>query len=291
MDVALARTFLEIANAGSFVAAADRLNLTQTAIGARVRTLEEQLGRRLFVRHRGGARLTEAGELFRPHAIALVQGWERARREVGLPAGRASSVAVGGQFSLWNPLMADLLLWMRRECADLAVRVEVDAPDRLIDRVQDGTLDLAVLYNPPARPDLVLELIAEEKLVMVTTDPGGKLLADDYVYVDWGSPFAESHDAAFPGLANAAVSVSLGPLALIQVLAVGGSGYFRSAIVRPWIDGRRLFRVEQAPEFSYSIHALYSSRGAGVVVDRVRAGLRACAATGGAAKPQDVVID
>jgi DNA-binding transcriptional LysR family regulator len=283
MDIALARTFLEIAGSGSFVSAAERLNLTQTAISARIRSLEDQLGRRLFVRNRGGVRLTEAGELFHPHAIALVQGWERARREVGLPAGRVKLAAIGGQFSLWNPLMADLLLWMRRECADLAVKVEVDAPERLLDRVQDATLDLAVLYSPPARPNLVFELIAEEKLIMVTTAPDGRLLTEDYVYVDWGSPFAESHEAAFPHLANAAVSVSLGPLGLAQVLAAGGSGYFRSAIARPYLESGQLRRVETAPEFSYSIYAAYSNREAGDVIDRVRAGLRACA--GGPVRP------
>jgi DNA-binding transcriptional LysR family regulator len=278
MDIALARTFLEIAASGSFAAAAERLNLTQTAISARIRALEEQLGRRLFIRNRTGARLTEAGRLFHPHAIALVQGWERARREVGLPPGRADRVAIGGQFSLWSPLMADLLLWMRRESPELAVRLEVDAADRLLGRVQDGTLDLAVLYSPPPRPGLVLELIAEEKLILVTTDPGGRLLADDYIYVDWGSPFAESHEAAFPQLANATLSVSLGPLALSHMLAVGGSGYYRSAIARPYLETGQLQRIEAAPEFSYSIYVAYASKSAGPVMDRVRSGLRLCAA-------------
>jgi len=277
MDVTLARTFLEIAATGGFAAAAERLNLSQTAVSARIRTLEEQLGRRLFVRNRAGARLTEAGRLFHPHAIALVQGWERARREVGLPPGRADRVAIGGQFSLWNPLMADLLSWLRRECPDLAVRMDVDAPDRLLDGVQDGTLDLAVLYSPPARPGLVLELVAEEKLILVTTAADGRLLAGDYVYVDWGSPFTESHEAAFPQLATAAVSVSLGPLALAHMLTAGGSGYYRSAIARPYLESGELRPVEGAPEFAYSIYVAYSSKGAGPTIDRVRAGLRACA--------------
>lgn len=276
MDIALARTFLEIAASGSFAAAAERLNLTQTAISARIRALEEQLGRRLFIRNRTGARLTEAGRLFHPHAVGLVQGWERARREVGLPQGRADRVAIGGQFSLWNPLMADLLSWLRRECPDLAVRMDVDAPDRLLDGVQDGTLDLAVLYSPPSRPGLVLELIAEEKLILVTTAPDGRLLTDDYIYVDWGSPFAESHEAAFPHLANATVSVTLGPLALTHMLAAGGSGYYRSAIARPYLEAGQLHRVKAAPEFSYSIYVAYSSKSA-PLTDRVRAGLRACA--------------
>jgi DNA-binding transcriptional LysR family regulator len=277
MDIGLARTFLEVVASGSFVAAADRLNLTQTAVSARIRALEDQVGRRLFVRNRAGARLTPAGERFRHHAATLVQVWERARQQVALPPGRANLVSIGGEFSLWTPLFADWLLWMRRECPDIAVRAEVDTADRLLDRVQDGSLDVAVLYSPPQRSELVLELIAEEKLVMVTTAEDGRLRPSDYVYVDWGQPFAASHETAFPELANAAVSISLGALALNYLLAVGGSGYFRTAAVHPHLDSGRLRRIGEAPEFSYSIYAVYSTRSAADVVDRVRTGLRLCA--------------
>ena len=44
MDVELARTFLEIVRARSFARAAEQLNLSQTAVSARIRTLEQQLG-------------------------------------------------------------------------------------------------------------------------------------------------------------------------------------------------------------------------------------------------------
>src|SRR5665213_2249804 len=277
MDIGLARTFLEVVSTGSFVSAAERLNLTQTAISARIRLLEDQIGRRLFVRNRAGARLTPAGERFQHHALTLVQVWQRARQQVALPPGRANLVAVGGEFSLWSPLFADWLLWMRRECPDIAVRAEVDTASRLLDRVQDGSLDVAVLYSPPHRPELVLELIAEEKLIMVTTAEDGRLRPEEYVYVDWGSPFTASHNTAFPELANSAVSVTLGPLALSYLLAVGGAGYFRSGVVRPYLESGQLRRVERAPEFSYSVYAVYSTRSAGDVIDRVRVGLRLCA--------------
>ena len=277
MDIGLARTFLEVIATGSFVSAAERLNLTQTAVSARIRALEEQVGRRLFVRNRAGAKLTPAGERFRHHATTLVQVWERARQQVALPPGRANMVGIGAEFSLWTPLFADWLLWMRRECPDIAIRAEVDAPSRLLHRVQDGSLDVAVVYSPPPRPDLVLELIAEEKLIMVTTAEDGRLRPEDYVYVDWGEPFSASHATAFPDLANAAVSISLGPLALSYVLAVGGAGYFRSAAVGPYLESEQLRSVDRAPEFSYSVYAVYSTRSEADVIDRVRNGLRICA--------------
>jgi DNA-binding transcriptional LysR family regulator len=112
MDINLARTFLEVAARGSFIAAAERLHLTQTAVSARIRILEEQLGRRLFVRNKAGARLTPAGERLIRHATTLIQVWERARQHVALPPGREDGVSVGGEFSLWHPLLADWLIWM-----------------------------------------------------------------------------------------------------------------------------------------------------------------------------------
>ena len=52
MDTELARTFLEIVSTGSFIRAAERLNVGQTTVSARIRTLEQQLGRPLFVRNK-----------------------------------------------------------------------------------------------------------------------------------------------------------------------------------------------------------------------------------------------
>src|SRR5690606_21280836 len=87
LDIELARTFLAIVAAGNFVRAAERLHLSQTAVSARVKSLEEQLRRPLFVRNKAGAVLTPAGEQFLRHAPRLVQLWERARHQVAVPPG------------------------------------------------------------------------------------------------------------------------------------------------------------------------------------------------------------
>ena len=74
MDISLARTFLEVLASGSFGAAAERLHLTQTAVSARIKALEDQLGRRLFVRNKAGARLTEAIGML-DGALGQVRQW------------------------------------------------------------------------------------------------------------------------------------------------------------------------------------------------------------------------
>jgi len=274
MDINLARTFLAVTESGSFIAAAEALHLTQSAVSARIRTLETELGKPLFVRNKAGARLTPTGERFRRHAESLVQLWERARQEAALPAGRAEGVTLGGELSLWHPLLADWLIWMRYECPEIAVRAEVDAASRLVERVEEGTLDIAVVYNPPQRSGLVCELLMEEKLVQVTSSPDGSIDPDTYIFVDWGSAFQANHQAAFPELAAPATSISLGPLALTYLLSVGGSGYFRIGTAQPFLDDGRLRLVHGVPEFSYSAHAVYAAGRADKTLARVRDGLK-----------------
>lgn len=279
MDVTAARTFLEIVKTGSFVRAAANLNITQTAVSARVRVLEEQLDRQLFVRNKAGARLTAAGERFLRYATTFVQVWERAFHEVAMPIGRDNVVTVGGEHSLWDPLLRDWLVWMRSECADLAVRAHIDVPERLVDQVQEGILDLAVVYAPPQRTGLVAELLLEEALVAVTTAPeSGALSPADEVFVDWGPEFRSSHHAAFPDAPAPAVSVNHGPLALDYIIAVGGSGYFRMEAARPHLASGRLRLLTDKPRFSYSIYALYSAKADELLMERVRRGLRTVAA-------------
>src|SRR5690606_11987333 len=121
MDIGVARTFLEVVKTGSFVSAAAKLNLTQTAVSARIRVLEDQLDRPVFIRNMAGASRARAGEQSLRLATTLVRVWERARRAVALPHGRETVVTVGAELSLWSPLLRHWLLWMRRECPEIAV--------------------------------------------------------------------------------------------------------------------------------------------------------------------------
>lgn len=279
MDIDVARTFLEIVKTGSFVAAAANLNLTQTAVSARIRTLESRLDRPVFIRNKAGAKLTPAGEQFLRFATTLVQVWDRARQSVALPPGRETVVTIGAELSLWNPLLRHWLLWMRRECPQIAIDTRIDSSERLMERVQDGSLDVAVLYASPRRPGIIAELLFEEKLVHARTPPTDEpLAAEDHVQIDWGDEFAASYQAAFPDQPPAVVSVSYGPLALDYILATGGSGYFRKGFIRPHLEEGRLVLVPESPEFSYSAHVVHSAKADPGLMARIRGGLRAAAA-------------
>ena len=133
---------------------------------------------------------------------------------IGGGAARPARRRYGGRRTeLWNPLLLEWLLWMRHAAPQLALRAEVGLPGSLIDQVAEGILDIAVVYAPHQRPGLKIELLVEEKLVLVTTSRGGQAQrATDYVFIDWGPDFAARHNLAFPELSNAGTFVGLGLL-------------------------------------------------------------------------------
>lgn len=143
-----------------------------------------------FARSRAGATLTPAGERFLRHAPAPVQLRERARQQVAVPPGRRALLAVGAEPSLSDPLLLRWLLRMRRSLPDVALRAQPGPPDDLMGQVAEGILDIAVLYAPRCRAGLAVELLAEERLVMVTTPAADGAEPPGHVHVDWGAELA-----------------------------------------------------------------------------------------------------
>lgn len=253
VDIDLARTFLEIVRSGSFIAAGEKLHVTQTAVTARVRNLEGQLGCRLFVRNRSGATLTPDDERFVAHASQLVRTWKAARRELPMPKGADTLLTLGGETSLWNPLLLQWLSALRSSQETAAVRVEVGGKRKLHDKVDQGVMDAVLVHQPDYRPGIQVEQLLEEKLVQVRS----VRCAVPYLYVDWGEHFCRQHDTALPELARSALYADLGPLALEYLLQQGGRGYFRSRVVQPYLEQGLTERVPAAPEFSYPVYLIY----------------------------------
>lgn len=270
MDIELARTFLEILRSGSFIAAAERLHVTQTTVTARIRNLESQLGCRLFVRNRAGATPTADGDRFAAYATQFVQLWDTAKRDLPLPSGHDKLLTIGGETALWNPLLLNWILWLRDHHADIALRAETAAASSLIVQLEHGILDAAVAHEPDYSPAFQVEQLLEEKLIHVRTSNRD----GPYVYIDWGAAFRSQHEAALPGRARSALSMDFGPMALQYLLQRGGHGYFRTRVVQHYLESGQLLRVDDAPEFTYPIFLMYRRQDDSSLLRKAVSGLR-----------------
>ncbi|MGR3540692.1 MAG: LysR family transcriptional regulator [Hasllibacter sp.] len=255
MDIALIRSFLEVASTGSFVAASDRLYVTQSAVSLRIQRLEDQLGQTLFVRSKAGATLTPAGQAFEGYANGLLKLWEEARQQVSLPERFTRAVGLGALPSLWPRLGFRWIDALRQADPATAVRAETGSVADLTRALSIGTLQCALLYAPTIRPGLTARQVLAEELVLVSTREGNtpETLGERYLMTDWGPDFAARHAAALPELSRQGVTMAMGALATDYLLRRDAAAYQPARYVARHLDEGRLHLVENAPVFEFPV--------------------------------------
>jgi len=252
MDITLIRTFIEVANTGSFVAACDRLFVTQSAVSLRIQRLEDSLGHPLFTRSKAGAILTPAGEQFERYALSLLKIWEEARQQIAIPEGYSCALTIGAQHSLWPRLGFRWIDQLQLAMPDMSLRSELGMPDRLTRFLVEGMVQVALMYTPQLRPGLIVEKALDDDLVMVASYPDASAEdPDDYLFVDWGPEFVHAHALALPHLMNSGLTMSLGALSADYIMNRRAKGYLPARAVRQRLDAGKLHIVANAPRFSY----------------------------------------
>ena len=279
MDINLARTFLMVAETGSFIEAAAKLNITQSTVSARIKGLEELLGRPVFERSKSGADLTAAGEQFRKHALALVRVWQRAQLEVSLSDQHRDHLAVGAPIGLWQGFLLKWVARLRSDSPDIAVSAISATSSTLTQRLIEGTMDLAVMYRPIQPPGHVVEHLFDEEFVLVTSArPSSRRTTSDYVFVDWGPDFQQDHAAAYPELSNPGLHLDLGSISIDYLLSNEASAYFPARIVKHHVARGRLRQPKRARRFVYPVYMVYPESRDEETYDQIIQGLRSAAA-------------
>lgn len=282
MQLDAINTFIAVTETGNFHEAARRLNVTQSTVSARIRTLEEGVGQALFLRGKSGVELTASGRQFERYAANMMRLWRRAQQDVALSGDYRASFGLGSQVSLWDRLVLRWIPWMRQAAPDVALRVEADHSPALMRYVGDGIVDAAVMYQPRRRSGLSIEQLMVETLVMVSTRPDAAVdWRRDYVFVHWGRDYEVAHAEHFPDMGTPALSVGLGALGLRCILDNGGTAYFPIRIVRQFLADGRLHRVAGMPTMQRVAYVVYDGTSTNrELLDVALQGLREVAAAG-----------
>src|SRR3954464_7498613 len=158
------RVLREIAQSGSFSAAARALGYTQSAVSRQVAALEAVAGRRLFERGRDGVTLTAAGARLLPRAIRILDELDAALRATDDATGPVRLGAFAGAAA---GLVPQALAALPRE---LTVTLREGTTPALTRALRAGPLDLATrAHAPPLRPpdgELELTFLSERELVV-----------------------------------------------------------------------------------------------------------------------------
>ncbi|MFZ1468846.1 MAG: LysR family transcriptional regulator [Paracoccaceae bacterium] len=259
MDLQLIKTFLEVASTGSFGSAAGRLFVTQSAVSLRVQRLEEQLGRPLFDRNKGGVVLTAAGREFRGFATLILRNWEQARQRVSAMDGLPPALAIGAQPSLWPRFGFRWLDRLRDALPDLAIRADMGRPEALAERVLSGAAQVVLTYQTLIRPGLLTERLMDDQLVLVSPwrDADVASLVGRYVLVDWGPEFMRFHEETYPALSTPRLTLGMGSLAAWYARNRPCGAYLPARFAAQFLADEVLFLVKDAPSFAYVAWAVW----------------------------------
>ena len=174
MELQHLRTFRAVAEALNFTRAAERLNLTQSAVSHQIKALESSLGEPLFIRAKRGVTLSEAGRVVLGYAERILAEADALRERVagtdaGKRVGRVRAAAATQAFvHLFAPLFE---AFMRAHPGiDLTFRTTVSTDETLADLLE-GRADVGFASLPVYSPNLqVTELFEDELVVIVACD-------------------------------------------------------------------------------------------------------------------------
>ena len=260
MDIDLLKTFLELNRTRHFGRAAENLFISQSAVSARIKQLEDSIGAPLFTRDRNNIQLTAVGEKMVRHADAIVMAWGRVKQDVILQDAMTDSLVIAGVPSLWDVFMQTWLTKMYSALRKTAIHAEVLGQDQLLRQLLNGTVELGFGFESPRIGELQVDEIMQFELIMVSSETGitaEKALSNNYVQVNWGTSFATAHVRHFPNAPAARLHVGVGRIAREFLLSSSGSAYIAEPMVRDDISARRLHRVENAPVIHRTAFAMY----------------------------------
>lgn len=138
--------FLLITEHGTFTEAARLAHLSQPALTASIRRLEEDFGARLFDRGRRGAELTATGAALLPHARAVLAAVDEGRRAVAEIAGlRAGEVRIGAGATACTYLLPKIIARFRKRFPEVRVVLRELHRDHIETMVRAGDVDLGIV--------------------------------------------------------------------------------------------------------------------------------------------------
>jgi DNA-binding transcriptional LysR family regulator len=160
-------TFLAVADCGSFSAAAERLGRVQSNVTARIRSLEERLGARLFERGRQGASLTAAGSALLERAKLAAELLAEGEQAVRDQAAGRSVLRLGAMESTAAARLPAVLLHARARAPELQLQLATGTTDELIRAVLERRLDAAFVAGGTDLEALEARPVFEERLLLV----------------------------------------------------------------------------------------------------------------------------
>jgi LysR family transcriptional regulator, cell division regulator len=157
--------FLELSTSLNMSRASERLGISQPSLSLAVKRLEGSVGTVLFIRHKHGVTLTQAGKQLLLHVRQLVGYWEKTKSEA-----LASQHAVQGYFTLGCAstiavyLVSEFLPDLLEKHPKLELHLKHDISRKITEKVINLSIDIGIVVNPWKHPDLIIRKLCDDEV-------------------------------------------------------------------------------------------------------------------------------
>lgn len=165
------RVFRAVARQLSFRKAAEALYITQPAVTLQIKTLEEEIGAKLFERSASGVRLTAAGDALLGYAERLHQIAAEAESEISrLNGTTVGEVILGASTTIAQYVLPGSLAEFARHYPDVRLRVHSQNTEHTAEGVSSGSFHFGMIEGPPQRRDLKVQKWFDDELLLVVPE-------------------------------------------------------------------------------------------------------------------------
>ncbi|KXJ60792.1 MAG: LysR family transcriptional regulator [Alteromonas sp. Nap_26] len=272
MDIRFLTTFIEVAKTRHFGKAAENLYLTQSAVSARIKLLEEYFHTTLFIRQRNSIQLTQSGEKLLPYAKQLCTTLNEAKQELQI---QSSEYVVCGATQLASELLLpQVLSHLHNKFPDWSVKAEVLTLDSLSRQLHERVTDLAFSTEPLKSEEVNSEVLLERKLALYRVGTKTDTIdAVDFVAIDWGSKVRDWLLTAYPQLRDAKLRTNSLSLAINNLQREGGIAVLPIGVEAQFSEGTALTLIESINDLSLTVfvHTMKQVRrvGLGEIIESV----------------------
>ncbi|WP_022727964.1 LysR family transcriptional regulator [Fodinicurvata sediminis] len=268
------RYFHTVAHEGNLTRAAERLNVSQSAVSTQIRQLEQQLGQPLFERRGRSLVLTEAGRIALDHADSIFAAGEELLNTLGeRPSGQKQILRVGSMATLSRNFQIGFLRpLLGRDNVEVVIRSGTLRD--LLQNLEAHRLDVVLANTTPPRDAAtpwISHAIAEQPVSLIGKPamigervPFEELLAHKpLVLPTIESSIRSSIEALFDRLhIRPRIAAEVDDMAMIRLLVREGAGLavVPPIVVKDELENGRLVEIERFPQLSETFYAVTLSR-------------------------------
>jgi LysR family transcriptional repressor of citA len=169
MDTEYLRTFLTLAENGNFSETAKRHYVVQSAVSARIRELENEVGQKIFIRNHNHAELTPAGKILLDYAKKIIDLESMAVMDVNSTDTFSSHLIIGTVYAFYDSYMQKNVQRHIVSNPDISLKIVFGHSGKIISDVNGGFIDIGYSHHPYNNSGFCCNRLNEDDVILVTS--------------------------------------------------------------------------------------------------------------------------